>query len=171
MTPASRRIAAWCLYDFANSSYSAVIAATVFAKYYAQAIVGNQAGLGDAFVTLWTWLRWPVLALLLMLVTALVYYVAPNVAQPFRLISPGAVLAVAVWVIASAGFSFYVSSFGNYSATYGSLGGVVVLLLYFYLSSAVLLLGAEVNAELYRTGREATDAGTEPERGAGSPET
>ena len=63
------------------------------------------------------------------------------------------------------------SSFGNYSATYGSLGGVVVLLLYFYLSSAVLLLGAEVNAELYRTGREATDAGTEPERGDGSPET
>jgi membrane protein len=115
--------------------------------------IADEVGLGSAFVTLWAWLRWPVLALLLMLVAAVVYYVAPNVDQPFVLITPGAVLAVIVWVIASVGFSLYVSNFSTYSATYGSLGGMVVLLLYFYISSAVLLLGAEVNAEIHRIDR------------------
>jgi len=117
--------------------------------------IADQAGLDSLFVTLWTWLRWPVLAILLMLAAALVYYVAPDVSQPFRLITPGAALAVVIWVLASVGFSIYVSSFGNYSATYGSLGGVIVLLFYFYLSSAVLLLGAEVNAELHKATRGA----------------
>ncbi|MCO5220964.1 MAG: YihY/virulence factor BrkB family protein [Thermomicrobiales bacterium] len=112
--------------------------------------IASEAGLGRLFVTLWTWLRWPVLALLLMVTAALIYYLAPNVERRFTLISPGAVVAVVLWLIASFGFSLYVSSFTNYSATYGSLGGIVVLLLYFYLSSAVLLLGAEVNAELRR---------------------
>lgn len=114
--------------------------------------IAKQAGLGDLFVTLWTWLRWPVLALLLMVAAALIYHVAPNVDQPFVLLTPGAVLAVIVWVLASVGFSYYVSNFANYGATYGSLGGIIVLLLYFYISSAVLLLGAEVNAELRRIG-------------------
>ena len=112
--------------------------------------IADQAGLGDLFVTLWTWLRWPVLAVLLMVVAALIYYAAPNVEQRFRLITPGAVLAVILWIVASAGFSIYVANFGSYNATYGSLGGVIVLLLYFYISSAVLLLGAELNAELHR---------------------
>lgn len=112
--------------------------------------IADRVGLGNVFVTLWTLLRWPVLAVLLALAAALVYYVAPNVDQPFRLITPGAVLAVAMWVIASVGFSIYVSNFANYSATYGSLGGVVVLLFFFYICSAVLLLGAEINAELHK---------------------
>jgi membrane protein len=112
--------------------------------------LADQIGLGSAFVTLWTWLRFPVMAILLMLVAALIYYVSPNVDQPFRIITPGAVVAVVVWLVASIGFSIYVSNFGNYSATYGSLGGVIVMLFYFYLSSAVLLFGAEVNAELHR---------------------
>lgn len=112
--------------------------------------LAGEAGMGNLFVTLWTWLRWPVLVLLLTVTTALVYYVAPNVDQPFAFISPGAVLAVIIWVLGSAGFSLYISNFASYSSTYGSLGGMVILLLFFYISSAVLLLGAEVNAELHR---------------------
>ena len=112
--------------------------------------IADQAGLGDVFVTLWTWLRWPVVVVVLMLAAALVYYVAPNADQPFALITPGAVMAVVSWIVASIGFSIYVSNFSNYSATYGTLGGVIVLLLYFYISSAVLLLGAEMNAVLRR---------------------
>lgn len=112
--------------------------------------IADQVGLGDAFVMVWTWLRWPVLAVLLMLAAALIYYVAPNVDQPFALITPGAVVAVIVWVIASIGFSVYVSNFADYGSTYGSIGSMIILLLFFYISSAVLLLGAEVNAELYK---------------------
>jgi membrane protein len=112
--------------------------------------LAGEVGLGNLFITLWTWLRWPVLALLLMLTTALIYYVAPNVDQPFVFITPGAVVAVSLWLVASFGFSVYVSNFSSYNSTYGSLGGIVVLLLFFYISSAVLLLGAEVNAELHR---------------------
>ncbi len=112
--------------------------------------IAGQAGLSGFVVSLWTWLRWPVAIVLLLLAIAVIYYVAPNVDQPFRLITPGSVLAVAAWVVATLGFSFYVSNFGNYSATYGSLGGVVVLLLYFFISAATLLLGAEVNAVIYK---------------------
>ncbi len=109
----------------------------------------DQIGLGPLFVTLWAWLRLPVAILLLMVVVALVYYLFPNVDQPFRFITPGSVLAVVVWIAASFGFSFYVSNFASYSATYGSLGAVIVLLLYFFVSAAVLLFGAEVNAQVY----------------------
>lgn len=111
--------------------------------------IANEVGLGNLFVTLWTWLRWPVLAVLLTLTAALIYYVAPNVDQPFGFITPGAVIAVVVWIIATIGFSVYVSNFADYNATYGSLGGVVVLLFFFFISSAVLLLGAEINGELH----------------------
>ncbi len=119
--------------------------------------IAAQVHLGSEFVTLWTWLRWPVIVLLLIVVAALIYYLAPNVDQPFVLITPGAVAAVIVWILASLGFSFYVSNFGNYNSTYGSLGGIIVLLLYFYISSAVLLFGAEVNATLRRIQIEAPD--------------
>lgn len=111
--------------------------------------LADQAGLGSLFVTLWTWLRIPVAILLLMISAALVYYVTPNVDEPFAFITPGAIIAVIVWILASIGFSIYVSNFGNYSATYGSLGGIVIVLFYFYISAAVLLLGAEINAEVH----------------------
>ncbi len=116
--------------------------------------IAEQVGLGNLFLTLWTWLRWPVAVILLMLAVAVIYYAAPNVDQPFRFITPGAVLAVIVWIIASLGFSYYVSNFGSYNATYGSLGAVVVLLFYFFISSAVLLLGAEVNSEVHHARQE-----------------
>jgi membrane protein len=110
--------------------------------------VAARVGLRRIFVTVWTWARWPVAALLLMLVVSLVYYAGPNVRARFRFITPGAVLAVLIWIAASVGFGYYVQNFAQYDKTYGSLGAIVVLLFYFYLSAAVLLFGAEVNAVL-----------------------
>jgi membrane protein len=124
--------------------------------------VAKLVGLGDVFTTVWTWARIPVGVVLLVLVAALIYYLFPNTGQPFRLISPGAVLAVIVWVVASLGFSWYVANFASYNAVYGSLAGAVVLLLYFFISSAIVLVGAELNSELYHQTIE--DEG--PEKGA-----
>lgn len=112
--------------------------------------LAGHIGLGSVFVTVWTWLRIPVAIGLMMLAVALIYYFFPNVDQPFKLVSPGSVIAVLAWVLATIGFSIYISNFANYNATYGSLGGVIVLLLYIYISSAVLLLGAEINAVIYK---------------------
>jgi membrane protein len=111
--------------------------------------VAKLMGLGDVFTTVWTWARIPVGVVLLVLVAALIYYLFPNTGQPFRLISPGAVLAVIVWVVASLGFSWYVANFASYNAVYGSLAGAIVLLLYFFISAAIVLVGAELNSELY----------------------
>lgn len=112
--------------------------------------LARHIGLDDLIVTLWTWLRWPVALALLMFIIAIVYYVAPNIQQPFRLITPGSVMAVVIWILASLGFGFYVRNFANYSITYGSFGAVIMLLVYFYISAAVLLFGAEVNAVIER---------------------
>ena len=112
--------------------------------------LASQVGLGPLFVTLWAWLRFPVAILLLMVFVALVYYMFPNADQPFRFITPGSVLSVIVWIASSFGFSYYVSNFANYSAIYGSLGAVIVMLLYIFISAAVLLFGAEVDAEIYK---------------------
>lgn len=116
--------------------------------------LAQQIGLGSLFVTLWSWLRMPVAVLLLMGILAVVYYLFPNTDQPFRFITPGAILAVIVWLAASLGFSFYIRNFADYSATYGSIGAIIVLLFYFFVSAAVLLFGAEVNAEVYRRAAE-----------------
>ncbi len=130
-----------------------VIAAVAMMLLGPQAMewLADQVGLGGAFVTVWTWLRWPLAVVLLTLAAAVIYYVSPNVEQPFTFITPGSFIAVVVWILASIGFSIYVSNFGNYNATYGSLGGVIVMLLYFFISAAVLLLGAEINAEIHHT--------------------
>ena len=111
-------------------------------------IVG-VVGLEEVFISLWTWLRLPVALVLLMLSVSIVYWVFPNVNYSYRLVTPGAALAVIVWVLASLGFSFYLSNFANYSVVYGSLGVAFALLLYFYISAAVLLFGAEVNAAIH----------------------
>lgn len=120
--------------------------------------LGSLAGL---LLAIWTWARIPVAILLLILAVALIYWLFPNVKQPFKFITPGAIIAVIVWILASLVFSFYVSNFSSYSATYGALASVVVLLLYFFISAAILLLGAEINAESYRTRAE---GGAEGER-------
>lgn len=108
--------------------------------------LAGHVGLGRVAVTLWAWLRIPTAILLLMLGVAVVYYAAPNVKQEFRYITPGSVLAVMLWVVASFGFSFYVSNIGNYAAMYGSIGTVIVFLLYIFLSALALLVGGELNA-------------------------
>lgn len=108
--------------------------------------LADQVGMGQMFVTVWTWLRWPAALLLLTLAVAVVYYVAPDVEQDFRFITPGAALAVIVWVAASVGFNYYVSNFADYNATYGSVGAIIALLFYFFISAAVMLFGAEINA-------------------------
>lgn len=108
--------------------------------------LAGMIGLEQVVVTVWTWARWPIAVALMVLVVALIYYVAPDVEQRFRFITPGSVLAVLFWIAASLGFGFYLRNFANYNAMYGSIGAVIILLLYFYLSSAVLLFGAELNA-------------------------
>ena len=108
--------------------------------------LAQQVGLEQIVVLVWSWVRWPLALLLLMLAVAMVYYVAPDVEQDFRFITPGSVLAVLVWIAVSLAFGYYVRNFADYSATYGSLGAIIVLLFYFFITSAVLLFGAEVNA-------------------------
>lgn len=110
--------------------------------------LAQQVGMEQLFVTLWAWLRWPAALLILTLAVAVIYYVAPDVEQEFRFITPGAMLAVLVWVVASLGFNYYVRSFADYNATYGSIGAIIVLLLYFFISAAILLFGAEINATI-----------------------
>ncbi|WP_437811532.1 YihY/virulence factor BrkB family protein [Sorangium sp. So ce1078] len=92
------------------------------------------------------WLRVPVSAFIVMAVLATLYYVLPDVEQKFKFITPGSVVAVLIWAIASLGFSFYVSRFGSYEVSYGALGGVIILLLWMWISSMAVLLGAEINA-------------------------
>jgi membrane protein len=124
--------------------------------------VGNLVGLGDTAVTIWNIAKWPVLLLVVSFMFALLYWAAPNVKQPgFRWVSPGGILAVVGWLIASAAFAFYVSSFSSYNKTYGALGGVIVFLVWLWISNIMILLGAEFNAELER-GR-AIEGGMRPE--------
>lgn len=116
--------------------------------------VGDAVGLGDAALTAWNIAKWPVLLAVVVLIVALLYYATPNVKQPrFRWISVGALVAIVVWVLASAAFGFYVANFASYNRTYGSLAGVVIFLLWLWLTNLALLFGAELDAELER-GRE-----------------
>jgi membrane protein len=108
--------------------------------------VADQVGLGQVFGMVWNWLRWPIVILLLMVAVATVYTVVPPGAEPGRVSRPGAVLAVLVWIAATQGFAYAVQYAGTASATFGSLGAVIVLLVYFLLAAAALLFGAEVNA-------------------------
>lgn len=108
--------------------------------------IAGWFGADRAFELTITVVRWPLAVLLLMCSVALLYYLAPNIEQKFRFISPGAVIFTIAWLAATFLFSIYVGNFSSYNATYGALGGIVVLLLWFYLSSVVLLIGAEINA-------------------------
>ncbi|MDG9930460.1 MULTISPECIES: YihY/virulence factor BrkB family protein [Pseudomonas] len=121
--------------------------------------LATQIGLEETVVVLWAWLRWPLAVLMLILVVAAVYYLAPDVKQEFRFITPGSILAVVVWIAASLGFGYYAQNFANYNATYGSIGAIIVFLLYLYISSAVLLFGAEMNAVIEHHANEGKDPG------------
>jgi membrane protein len=116
--------------------------------------IGDAIGLGDTAVTVWNIAKWPVLLVVVMLMLAILYWPARNAKQAgFRWVSPGAVLAVVVWIVASAAFAFYVANFGSYNKTYGALAGVIVFLVWMWITNVAVLLGAELNAETER-GRE-----------------
>jgi membrane protein len=113
--------------------------------------IGDVVGLGSTAVTVWDIAKWPVLFLVVSFMFAFLYWAAPNVRQPgFRWISPGGLLGVAIWIVASAAFALYVANFSSYDKTYGSLGGVIAFLVWLWISNIAILLGAEFNAELER---------------------
>jgi membrane protein len=112
---------------------------------------GKLLGVGGTAVTVWDLAKWPVLVLIASLLFALLYYSAPNVKHPsFRAILPGGLVAVLLWIAASAVFAFYVSKFGSYNKTYGSLGAIIVFLVWLWISNLAILFGAELNAEIAR---------------------
>ncbi len=157
--PAWKRLPLSVLYTVGIAGMLLAAAALMVLGPQVMTWIAAQVGLEDFIVTLWTVLRWPVIILLLMVAVALMYYVMPDVKQDFRFITPGSVLAVVVWIVASLGFAYYVRTFADYNAMYGSIGAIIVLLLYFYISAAVLLLGAEMNAVIEHMSAEGKDKG------------
>jgi membrane protein len=125
--------------------------------------VGKLIGIGGAAVTAWDIAKWPVLILIVALMFSILYYASPNVRQPsFRWVTPGGAFAVVAWMIASAAFGLYVANFGSYNKTYGSLGAIVIFLVWLWLTNVAILFGAELNAEIAR-GRQ-IEAGHPEER-------
>src|SRR5438477_12503374 len=113
--------------------------------------IGKIIGVGSTAVTIWDIAKWPVLLLVVSFMFSILYWASPNVKHPgFRWLSPGGVFAVAVWVIASGAFALYVANFASYNKTYGALAGVVIFLVWLWISNLAVLLGAEWNAELER---------------------
>ncbi len=113
--------------------------------------VGKVLGIGSTAVTIWDIAKWPVLLLIVSFMFSILYWAAPNVKHAgFRWLSPGGLFAVAVWVIASGLFAFYVANFSSYNKTYGALAGVIIFLVWLWISNIAVLLGAEWNAEIER---------------------
>jgi membrane protein len=113
--------------------------------------VGKVLGIGSTATTVWDFAKWPVILLVVITMFAILYWAAPNVKHPkFRWISPGSVVGVLLWIVASLAFAFYVANFASYNKTYGALGGVIVFLVWLWISNIAILLGAEFNAELER---------------------
>ena len=113
--------------------------------------VGDLLGAGGLARTVWSVAKWPVLALVMMTLLSLLFWIAPNVRQPrFRWLTPGGVVALLSWIAASAGFGLYVANFGSYDVTYGSLGAVIAFLVWLYLSNCALMFGVQINAEMQR---------------------
>lgn len=125
--------------------------------------LGAALGVGHAAVTAWDIVKWPVLVLIVSLMLSILYYASPNVKQPgFRWVSPGGVVAVLIWLVASALFAVYVANFGSYNKTYATLAGVIVFLIWLWLTNVAVLLGAEFNAELLRARVIQADGDPEP---------
>ena len=113
---------------------------------------GNAIGLGSTAVTVWNIAKWPVLLMLVSLMFAILYWASPNAKHGgFRWVSPGGVLAVVLWLVVSGLFALYVSNFGSYNKTYGAVAGVIIFLVWLWLSNVAILLGAEFDAELERS--------------------
>ncbi|PYE11119.1 membrane protein [Williamsia limnetica] len=113
--------------------------------------LGDAIGLGSTALTVWNIARWPVVLIFVVLIVAILYWATPNIRQPkFRWISTGAVLAIVVWIVASVLFALYVANFASYNKTYGALAGVIVFLLWLWITNLSLLFGAEFDSELER---------------------
>ncbi len=113
--------------------------------------VGTTMGIGTTAVTIWNWAKWPVILLVVIVMVALLYWATPNVRRGrLRIMSAGAATAILVWLVASAAFGFYVANFGKYNKTYGSLAGVIIFLLWLWLTNVALLFGGELDTELVR---------------------
>ncbi|GAA0585339.1 YihY/virulence factor BrkB family protein [Actinomadura livida] len=112
--------------------------------------VGDALGLGSQAVTVWNIAKWPVMLLIVSLLFSLLYWVAPNAKRRFRWVTPGGILAVVLWLAASGLFALYVANFGSYNKTYGSIAGVIIFLVWLWITNLAILLGAELNAELER---------------------
>jgi membrane protein len=123
---------------------------------------GHALGVGSAAVTAWNIAKWPVLLIIVSLVLAILYWASPNARRGFRWVSPGGLLAVLLWLAASALFALYVANFSHYNKIYGSLAGIIIFLIWMWISNIAILLGAEFNAELER-GR-AVAAGHPPDQ-------
>jgi len=128
---------------FVLVAFTLVVAGPEIAEH-----VAARLGLGPVFAWTWKILQWPVIFLLISGGFGLVYYLAPDAEQRWPWILPGAHVATALWLLISIGFRFYVTHFGQYNKMYGAIGGVIVMLLWFYLSGFVLLFGAELNSEI-----------------------
>jgi membrane protein len=125
-------------------------AAVVFTGSLASKL-GGVIGVGSTAVTIWDIAKWPVMLVIIAVILAILYYAGPNVRQPgFAWVSPGSLLAVVLWIVASALFALYVSSFSSYNKTYGALASVIVFLVWLWITNVVILFGAELNAELER---------------------
>ena len=121
--------------------------------------LAESAGLGAAFKWTWWVAQWPLVFVLVATAIAMLYYFAPDARQEWIWITPGSVLATSLWVLVSLAFKFYVANFGAYTETYGVIGAVMVLLLWFYLSGVAILLGAELNAEIEHASPYGKDVG------------
>jgi membrane protein len=130
---------------------TATALAVVFTGPLAQKF-GDLIGLGSTFVSVWSIAKWPVLLVVVSFMISLLYWACPNVKQPgFPWVTPGGLLAVVLWIAASALFGLYVANFGSYNKTYGSLGGVIVFLTWLWITNIIILLGAEFNSEMARS--------------------
>jgi membrane protein len=133
---------------------AALVALALVASGPVATAIGNQIGLGSTALLVWKIAKWPIILVVVVFIVAVLYYATPNVKQPkFRWISVGAGFAIIVWVLGSVAFGFYVANFSSYNKTYGSLAGVIVFLLWLWLTNLALLFGGELDAELER-GRE-----------------
>jgi membrane protein len=132
--------------------FAAVIVAMLVLSGPVVEAIGSAIGLGDTALTVWNVVKWPVMLVVLALMIAVLYYSTPNVKlRGFKWMSPGAGVAILVAVVASAAFAFYVANFGSYNKTYGTLAGVVIFLIWFWLINVALLFGIELDAEIERT--------------------